>query len=343
MTALAPYLEAAEPAAPTRRPVSSLAELLERQAEDAKALSGARTSAWNGTVGWLPRDGRTEPRTVVGIADWDGTIYYDRAYVQRPLQTLFEGAGGGLEGRELERAKNALAVVLHENCHLLASDPEDHAPTKAVWSWPLVVLEEGATELFTQATLNAYVERLGLDQLEPRLAEVAADATYPLFVPAVETVTDGVGRLTGQPGPEVLRQVVCEAGGKKFQTLGGIVLDGSGLASRMPLDHRAQAVEAIAEAIRSAFGDTAKFGTFLTPANSVKISRSIGRDALEGVLAELDKLDAHYPKVVPGGTPAPARRRPILPPGMAPARSGHRHGRAPLDAGAARAAAGLTR
>lgn len=342
MTAPAPSLEAAGPPAARRPgPVSSLDELLERQADDARALSGARTSAWNGAVRWLPREGRTEPRSVVGIADWDGTIYYDRNYVQRPLQRLFENAGAGLEGYELRGAKNALAVILHENCHLLGSGPEDHALTKARWSWPLIVLEEGATELFTQGTLNAYLARLGLDRLVPALKEVETDATYPLFVPAVQTLTQGVGRLTGQPGSEVLRKVICEAGGKKFQTLGGIVLDGSGLAARMPAAQREAAADEIGDAVRGAFGDVARIGPFLTPETSIKVSRRVGREALRGILLELEKLDALYPKTMPGAMAAGRGGRPILPPAVSPSRAGR--GRAPLDAGAARAAAGLTR
>lgn len=332
-------MEVPGPAARRPGPVSSLAELLERQAADARALSGARTSAWNGTVEWLPREGRTDPPTVVGIADWDGTIYYDRNYVQRPLRTLFERAGSGLEVYELRRARNALAVILHENCHLLGADPEDHALTRARWSWPLIVLEEGATELFTQARLSAYLGRLGLDRLAPALKEVESDATYPLFVPAVQTLTQGVGRLTGQPGPEVLRKLICEAGGKKFQTLGGIVLDGSGLAARMPATHREGAEEEIADAVRDAFGDVARIGPFLTPETSLKVSRRVGREALRGILLELEKLDARYPRA--GAVEAGGRRRPILPAGMTASRTGHRH--APLDADAARAAAGLTR
>ena len=342
MTAAAPGLAFADAAAtPAPRGVTGLAELLERRAEDALALSGAETSAWNGNVVWLPRDGRPAPRGVVGIADWDGTIYYDRTYVQRPLQTLFEKAGSGLEGPELYRAKNALAVVLHENCHLLASDPGDHALTKDRWSWPLVVLEEGATELFTQSTLNTYLERLGLDRLVPGLKEMESEATYPLFVPAVRTLTQGIGRLTSQPGQEVLRKVVCQAGGKKFQTVGAIVLEGSDLASRMPAGHQAAATEAIADAVRTAFGDVARIGPFLNPETSIQVSRRVGREALRGILLELEKLDAHYPKAVPGAMSVGERRRPLLPPGMATSSAGRR--RAPLDADAARALAGLTR
>ncbi len=342
MIARVPSLDLEPPAATrTSPPVAGLAELLDRQADDARALSGARISAWNGIVGWLPREGRPEPRGVVGIADWDGTIYYDRNYVQRPLQTLFEKAGGGLEAYELRRAKNALAVVLHENCHLLASDPEDHASTKARWSWPLVVLEEGATELFTQSRLNAYVRRLGLDRLVPGFKDVQSDATYPLFVPAVQTLTRGVGRLAGQPASEVLRRVICEAGARKFETLGAIALDGSGLATRVPAGHQAAAVEEIADTVRAAFGEVARIGPFLSPEVSVQVSRRVGREALRGILFELERLDADYPKAAPGSLATEGRRRPVLPPGMALSSAGRR--RPPLDADAARAAAGLTR
>ena len=321
-------------------PVAGLAELMERQADDARALSGARSSAWNGTVHWLPREGHVEPRGVVGIADWDGTIYYDRDYVERPLRTLFEKAGGGLEGYELYRAKNALAVVLHENFHLLGSDPADHQATKDDWSWPLVVLEEGTTELFTQMRLNAYLRRLGLDRIAPGLKEIETRAAYPLFVPAVKTLAQGVGRLVRQAGSEVLRQVICEAGGKKFRTLGGIVLDGSGLAARMAADDRVAAAEEIGDAVSGAFGEVARLGSFLPPEVSVKVSRRVGREALRRVLDEVEKLDARYPKETSEDVRV-ERRGPVLPPTMAPHRT---HRRRPgLEAAAARLTAALTR
>jgi hypothetical protein len=322
-------------------PVTGIAELFERQADDARALSGARTSAWNGIVRWLPREGHVETRGVVGVADWDGTIYYDRGYVERPLQTLFEKAGGGLEAYELYRAKSALAVVLHENCHLLGSDPGDHQLTKEQWSWPLVVLEEGSTELFTKRRLDAYVRRLGLDQIAPRLKDVEVEATYPLFVPAVQTLTQGVGRLTRQSGSQVLRKVICEAGGKKFQALGGIVLDGSGLAARMPAGDRAPMAAELGDVVRGAFGDVARLGPFLTSETSVSVSRRVGREALRGILYELEKLDVRYPKEVSEPTPELVRPRFALPRGMAPSPAGHRG--APLDAAVARLTAGLTR
>ncbi len=299
-------------------PVAGLGELFQRQADDARALSGARTSAWNGTVQWLPREGRPDPLGVVGIADWDGTIYYDRAYVERPLQTLFEKAAGGLEGYQLYRAKNALAVVLHENCHLLGSEVGDHEITKARWSLPLVVLEEGSTELFTRTRLDAYVRRLGLDRIAPGLKEVEIQGGYPLFVPAVQILTQGIGRLTRQSGSQVLRKMICEAGGKKFQTLGGIVLDGSGLAARMPGADRAPVAAEIGEVVSASFGDVARLGPLLTPETSFKVSRRVGREALRGILSELEKLDARYPNVDPQGAPARMPPRFVLPLGMAP-------------------------
>ncbi|MGH7910525.1 MAG: hypothetical protein ACREOV_02260, partial [Candidatus Dormibacteraceae bacterium] len=330
------------PEAATRRParpVASVGEVLNRQADDAKAISGARSSAWNGNVGWLPRAGRREPRSAVGLADWDGTVYFDRDYVLRPLQALFEKAGSGeVPAWELCRAKNALAVVLHENCHLLATDPADHAATKDRWNWPLVVLEEGATEAFSQAQLNAYVRRLGLDRVAPSLAELETEATYPLFVPAVQVLTQGVGRLSQQPGSEVLRKLVCEAGGKKFETLGGIVLQGTGLAARMPEADRGAATEEIAGATRDVLGEVAQMGPLLTREASQNLSRRVGREALRGILVQLEELDQRYPKA---GVPEGMSRAGVLPRGMGRSASGRRH--PTIDPDAARSAAGLTR
>lgn len=66
----------------------------------------------------------------------------------------------------------------------------------------------------------------------------------------------------------------------------------------------------------------------------------MGREALRGLLIELEKLDACYPGRSPERATV-ARSRSVLPGGIAPSAAGRR--RAPLDAAAARVGAGLTR
>ena len=305
---------------PRERPVGSLGELLRRQADDAIALSGAASSAWNGRTRWLPREtGRPEPPGVAGIADWDGTIYYDRTYVLRPLEDLFAGAAAGSDAVSAAarwRAKNALAVVLHENCHLLAADPADHPQTKKAWSWPTVVLEEGATEAYSALHLNDYLDRLGVEAKAPGIRALHVETTYPLFVPAVTAVSRGLGRLTGQPTGEMLRQLVVEAGGKKYGRLGELVLDGTGLSARIPEADRPAAVERIAGTARESLGEIANLGPFLSRQAAEQLSRRVGREALRSVLLELEHLDTQYPgRELPGTMVAlPARAANIVSP-----------------------------
>ncbi|MFZ0216784.1 MAG: hypothetical protein WAM30_12695, partial [Candidatus Dormiibacterota bacterium] len=296
--------------------VASVSDLLRRQAKDALQITGAASSAWNGKTRWLPRPGsEAEPPGVVGVAEWDGTIYYDRRYVLEPLAELFERPSGTRSAIAGYRAKNALAVVLHENCHLLAADPRDHAATREAWNWSTVVLEEGVTEAYSSRHLNDYVDRLGLERRAPGIRELEAETTYPLFVPAVTTLARGVGRLTDQSGDEVLRRLVIEAGGKKYGRLGRLVLDGTGLGDRMPAREREANAERIAEAAQEVLGEVGELGSFLTREAAERLSRRLGREALRAVLVALERLDAEYPVAGAPGTMVrlPSLAAPALP------------------------------
>ncbi|MBO0691176.1 MAG: hypothetical protein J2P40_16600, partial [Candidatus Dormibacteraeota bacterium] len=93
------------PATVAARPVRTLDELFDRQADAAVAVGRADRSCWNGRIDWLPRSEFRDPDEVVGIADWDGTICLSRDSVLRPLARLFTEHPASLSPRRLLEAK----------------------------------------------------------------------------------------------------------------------------------------------------------------------------------------------------------------------------------------------
>ena len=281
------------PAALTAPPVRTLDELFERQADAALAIGGAGRSCWNGRIEWLPRPGSDEPPGVVGIADWDGTICLSRDSVLRPLARLFTEDPASLSVRRLLEAKLAVSILLHEHNHLLVSGDQEHADTEKAWSWPMVVLEEGVTEAFTHAHVDDSIARVGLDAVAPHLPMVPIPPTYPAYVPAVQALAQGVGRLTGKPADEVLRHLNAQSGAAKYAHLGRMVLEDSGLAGRIPGADRAAAAKRLAEGARDAL---ARVGEVTSPdvEEVERHSRRVGRDAVVAIVHGLQSLDERF-------------------------------------------------
>jgi hypothetical protein len=297
--------------APARadRPARTLAELLRRQAGAAAAAGGAERSCWNGRVEWLPRPNAGDPPGVVGIADWDGTICLSREVVLRPLERLFGEDQTALSTSDLLEAKLAASVLFHENNHLLVSGDQQHADTELAWDWPLVILEEGVTEAFTHARLDEYLERLGLHDRAPALREVEIPATYPAYVPAVEALARGVGHLTGRPADEVLRRLNAQSGAAKYAHLGRLVLEGSGLAGRLPEWERSVSAEGIAASARTELSRVGEVALSPDVEHVERHARRAGRDAVRAIVRDLQQLEETHPPAAFAHRPSRCRSR----------------------------------
>src|SRR5690349_18396766 len=141
---------------------------------------GAHHSSWNGSVALLPEDSSRK-----GNVSWDHTINYHPSVVS-DLREMFATAGQQHDQATLQRYREALRVVFHENIHLLAARGTSHAMGADAYQQPHnQVVEEATTELATQQALNEYIRELGLEQIAPGISDVRTAPAYGEYVPAV--------------------------------------------------------------------------------------------------------------------------------------------------------------
>jgi hypothetical protein len=162
---------------------TSLDQLLERSAAAALQISGAGQSAWNGQV--IETTG-----TILGLADWDGTLYLDRDCILGPLRRMYEHSGEKQPKPTLVRYREALATLLHEHSHFLGPTGATQEAARIAFTLPGArQLEEGVAEAWAQDHLNEYLTLLGVDKVAPGIKDVRAQGYYPALVPAVRVLT----------------------------------------------------------------------------------------------------------------------------------------------------------
>jgi hypothetical protein len=205
-------------AAPT-----SLDELLARSGPAAVELSGAGQTAWNGSV--VETTG-----AVLGLADWDGTLYLSRDHILDPLRHMYEHAGEWHPVPTLERYREALATLLHEQAHFLGPAGATQEAARGAFTRPGArQLEEGVAEAWAQNHLNEYLTNLGVDKVAPGIKDVRANGYYPAFVPAVRILTaDLETRNDLNPG-ELLNALNNQTAAGQFPLLLSVVYNSTRL------------------------------------------------------------------------------------------------------------------
>lgn len=195
-TAIAP--DPADRAAPDPAFPSSFDELLAASGEMARRLAGADRSAWNGRV--IESTG-----PILGLAQWDGTLYLDDDEILAPLRHLYEHAGEQQPVSTLVRYRESLATLLHEHAHFLGPSGSTQEAAREAFVKPgSRELEEGVTEAWAQDHLDDYIHRLGIDKVAPGIESVQAGGYYAAFVPAVRTLTSDLESRNDLPHGEVL-------------------------------------------------------------------------------------------------------------------------------------------
>ncbi|WP_020392108.1 hypothetical protein [Kribbella catacumbae] len=243
-----------------RRPDSEVPDiddgLWERIRDAVLAESGAAKSLWNGHLGY------TDPaEPVLGEAYGDARLKLSEAEVVRPLQEMFEKRGERVTQEQLIARRRAFEVVVHEFAHLaVPADYEIWDRLDDIGRQELIPIEEGSNEAWSQAKMDALIDRVLPRDLAVQLRAVDSPRLYPGWDPAARAFADDVGAETGIDGDEVLDLMAREARSGKARAVAELLFENSELPSLVPPDQQAGVRRQLREQIDTAFADLRPLG-----------------------------------------------------------------------------------
>jgi hypothetical protein len=262
--------------------VSSFAELMQVQAAVTVAVMEAHHSSWNNQYEVLPHD----TQQVSGVS-WDGSIKYHPLDVVEPLREMFDRAGQQHDSATLDRYREALRTVFHENIHLLAGPGTSLAfPLDAHDGKAHKTFEEAVTERATQNELNNFIARLGLEQIAPGISAAQADA-YGAYVPAVDVFSAAVGADVGLDADDVIRRMAVVNAAEKFPVAAELLYS-KHLTQLVPETAKADAIRRIAEAMHTPLAAIHDYDS--KDPDDVRMSALAGRSAFRKASAEVEKI-----------------------------------------------------
>ncbi|MFI5691432.1 hypothetical protein ACIA58_06295 [Kribbella sp. NPDC051586] len=267
--------------------VSSLAELMQVQADVTVAVMHAHHSSWNKRYEVLPHGGNQ-----VSKVRWDGTILYHPQDVIEPLQEMFDRAYLQHDNETLDRYREALRTVFHENIHLLAGPGTSLTfPLDAYEGKAHKVFEEAVTERTTQNELNKYIDELGLEKIAPGVSAVQAPHAYGAYVPAVDAFLEAVGAEVGLEAAEVIQRMAVVNAAEKFPVAAELLYT-KHLSQLVPEVAKADAISRIAEAMHGPFATVYDYDP--KDPSDVRVSALAGRSAVRKASEEIQKLAEHW-------------------------------------------------
>jgi hypothetical protein len=216
---------------PTRRRPGSLDELLQAATDAALTVSGADRSNWTGQL-QNTRHVRGVPKSADAI--WEQGLRLDYRYVMAPLREIYAVPGARHDAQELVRYRRAVETLFHEHVHLMSAHGTDHTEVES-YMRPTEVqaLEEGVTEAYAFATVDRFIDVLGIEEVAPGITEVPVPDS---LTPEATVLTMLAGQVSSEiPGDEVLRRLAVVNPRDKWATLALLISDDSNPEARQRL------------------------------------------------------------------------------------------------------------
>lgn len=252
-----------------------------------------RPARWNGKLYEEPS------RDALATARPDGSLTGGQSEVIWPLQNA-SIANYPVQGYQATRVRMAVASVAHEAVHLI-SENGDGDSTAEVGE---VALDEGLTETWALANVDAVLTDIGMDRQVPAVTSANTVDGYSTYTAATEELLKGLSEASGKSPDEVRDHLLGTPRSERWNAAADLVIDGQ-LGRHMHPGDRAELRKQLIPDMRGGFEKlpAVQWGYGLDAENAAQ-GRHIGQQAIEGVKATTGQLEAAY-RLSPG-QPVPA-------------------------------------
>lgn len=245
-----------------------------------------RPSRWNGE---LYEDTRSH---AAGSALDGGGMTVNREKVLKSAGLAYT-AGRPLTEDELIEVRDAVLTVVHEAKHLTNVLGDENAPgATPVYSPDTLALEEGLTENWAHDHVEAVIQDIGMDQVQPELLSTESIDSYPAYTAATDELVRGTAEVTGLSQSQVAGALDQADRTQRWSTLADLVID-ERLADVLPPEDREAVRTQLIQTMRPHLGDvvaTQQSELFTDLEKSIGGHRSAGAavTALSTTTAELE-------------------------------------------------------
>ncbi|NIK62186.1 hypothetical protein [Kribbella shirazensis] len=262
--------------------------LWERVRDAVAAESGSPASVWNGQLHY------TDDPAIRGSASGDGTVRLNRTLVVGPLQEMYATRGQPATQQQWSERRNALKTAIHEFDHLAGPAGFDtNRWTADLQPLEYRPLEEGVTEAWSQARVDAIADRALPPDLAAKVKAVRAPHSYPAYEPAARAFADQIGAEANLSGDEVLRRMASQPPMSKGRAVADVLFDSSDLPNIVPANEQEGVRQRLAEQIDRDFADLRSLSGS-TASNLRSISRGRGLDIADSVTATIRATETQY-------------------------------------------------
>jgi hypothetical protein len=252
-----------------------------------------RPSRWNGDL-----YEETEPE-VAGSALDSGGMTLSRASVLAPVARVYS-ADHPLTPTELIDARDAILTAVHEAKHLTNALGDEAAPCATpVYSPDTLALEEGLTEVWARRRIDAVIQDLGMDRLQPELLTVDAADAYPAYTAATGELVRGIADVAGLPQVQVRDRIDQADRAQRWSAIADLVID-QRLADVLPDGDRAAVRTQLIGTMRPHLADVAgaQASDHLAAAAKADGGRQAAGRAVIGLSTTTAGLEDHYRNAV---------------------------------------------
>jgi hypothetical protein len=188
-----------------------------------------------------------------GSALDDGGMTVNRQRTLEPVALAYT-AGRPLDEEELDAAREAVLTVTHEAKHLTHALGDESAPGAVPYAPDAHAIEEGLTETWTHDNVDAVIQDIRMDQVQPELLEVESVDSYPAYTAASDELIRGTAEVSGLSPGQVREALEQTDRTQRWSAVADMVID-QRMADVMPAEHRDVVRGQLVQAMRPHLGD----------------------------------------------------------------------------------------